>query len=298
MMTLFEIRETLTLEGTHYTDLNTPLLIQKKINLQAFKKHTINLLDVFDDASILPQIATAGYQFFVSRYPITLDEGQFANTWSFSGPEAADDNVLYKENAVAYVNNLPLKEYFPNQFLGSSPTFEFYTPHVYLTLILFAADETLFSDPSFSVYMALDAKRVDSVEFGIGAIGEYLNAQVIKVMSNGVIRSDPFDPSSFPMWKAGGIRPEYMLRANALADFWGAFGSNFSEQTMPTSEWRLFMDDSKVMVGYNEAFGSYSAKGGVPDWIRMTGVSVMSAGAIRDEYPPHVVADSGVTRMV
>ena len=301
-MAINEIRESLHVEGTHAVDLEAPLMYQRKINLSAFKKHTINYLDFFDDIQILPSGVVAGWQFYVTKYPIALTRGGSWSAFTQGGPEAADDNVLFKaqsRDVTGLASADPAIHQFPNQFLGSSPTFTFYTAHVYLTLVVYSTTEINFKDPTMSFYMAVDEKTVDSVVFGMGSISEYLNAQVLSVISNAVRIADPTKPLNFPMWQVGGIRPEYMLRANALADFWGAFGGNFSEKTLDTTNWRIYGRQASTMVGFDQAFGVEDAsKGGIPDWIAMSGKAVMTSGAIRDEFPPHVVTDAGVTRMV
>ena len=87
------------------------------------------------------------------------------------------------------------------------------------------------------------------------------------------------------MWLAGGIRPERMLKADALADWWHSLDGNFAEKTQTVTNLREFYDDAKTMVSFTDAFGSDSAKGGVPDWIRMSALPSVISGPERSDFP-------------
>ena len=152
-------------------------------------------------------------------------------------------------------------------------------------------------DPQMSVYMAIDSVDVNAVEFSMGYYKEYQDAQLIQVFSGGVqMQSTPLLQAgyNFPMWLAGGIRPEKMLRADALADWWHNLDGNFAEKTQTVTNLREYYNLAKTMVTFDAAFGGPATdpKGAVPDWIRVNALPSVISGPELAEFPIQIFPDS------
>jgi len=290
-MPIHEFRESISIADAVVIDSDDYQIFNKRINLRDGFRHTVNFIDYFDDSQLG---ATAGtneaYLFYVSKYPVIPTNMILAEVFADAGPAASDPNVLFKASMVKNTNGTTSKEEFPNQFLGASPTFNFYSGHIYLTLILYndSATPKTFVEPQMSVYLAIDSVKPNNVEYMMGYYREYQEAQLIQLLNQGTLLPETAAGQmgySFPMWLAGGIRPERMLRADALADWWHNLDGNFAEKTQTVTNLREFYDDSKVMVTFDDAFGSESSKGGVPDWIRMSALPSVISGPERADFP-------------
>ena len=289
-MPIHEFRESISIDDIVNVEGFSYQLFEKRINLQSGKRHTVNFVDFYDDSQFAALTGdNEGYLFYISKYPITPTELIMAEIFQNAGPAASDPNVIFKASLIKTGAAVPVvTDEFPNQFLGSSPTFNFYSDHVYLTLILYAATTASFTDPQMSVYMAVESIDCNNVEYMMGYYSEYQSAQLNQKLNQGTLQ--PLTPEgqmgyNFPMWLAGGIRPERMLKADALADWWHNLDGNFAEKTQTVTNLREFYDDSKVMVNFDDAFGSESAKGGVPDWIRMSALPSVISGPERSDFP-------------
>jgi hypothetical protein len=292
-MPISEFRETLSVKEDFVIANNDYQLFQRKINLRDGQRHTVNFIDFYDDSQLNFSLPIgSGYLFYVSKYPVIPTGMEWAELFGLSGPPAADPNVLFKASyARTALDAVGRRDEFPNQFLGSSPTFTFYSNHVYLTLILYnnSGGSDTIEDPQMSVYMAIDSKNVDSVEYMMGFWTEYQNAQLIGLLTTGVLQPDTPGAQAgktFPMWLAGGIRPERMLRADALADWWHNLDGNFAEKTQSVDNLRTYYNTAKTMVSFDSAFGGVDvAKGDVPDWIRLDALPSVISGPERAEFP-------------
>ena len=303
-MPIHEFRESISVQDGVPVAEDSYALFQKRISLRTGDRHTVNFIDFYDDSQISAGLTPpSAWQFFVSKYPVlptnmSWVEGAIGN----AGPPASDPNVLFKASSViggVAPNIAQIDDEFPNQFLGSSPTFTFYTDHLYLTLILYnlVPDGQTVVDPQMSVYMAIDSVDVNSVEFSMGYYKEYQDAQLIQVLSGGVqMQSTPLLQAgyNFPMWLAGGIRPEKMLRADALADWWHNLDGNFAEKTQTVTNLREYYNLAKTMVTFDAAFGGPATdpKGAVPDWIRVNALPSVISGPELAEFPIQIFPDS------
>tara|TARA_R110002110_G_scaffold154002_1_gene347714 strand:+ start:1009 stop:1944 length:936 start_codon:yes stop_codon:yes gene_type:complete len=297
-MAIHEFRESISIDDNISVPEFSYKLYQKKINLRSGMRHTVNFIDFYDDSQFAALTGdNEGYLFYVSKYPVIPTELILAEIFANAGPPASDPNVIFKASLVKGAATTPVvQDEFPNQFLGASPTFNFYTEHVYLTLILYAATASEFQDPQMSVYMAIDSVECNTVEYMMGYYREFTEAQLIQKLNQGTLQ--PLSPEaqmgySFPMWLAGGIRPERMLRADALADWWHNLDGNFAEKTQTVTNLREYYDASKQMVRFDAAFGlDDAAKGGIPDWIRLTALPSVVSGPERSEFPIAILPTS------
>ena len=300
-MAIHEFRESISIDDTVAVPGSSYRLFNKRINLKNGMRHTVNFIDFYDDSQLeasLPSTAAANsaFLFYVSKYPVIPTDMMLAQIFDNAGPPASDPNVIFKASMIQHQNSpAAISGEFPNQFLGSTPTFSFYSGHVYLTLILYDGVDpsgTNFVDPQMSVYMAIDSMKCNSVEYSMGYYREYQEAQLISLLNQGTLL--PLTPAAqmgytFPMWLSGGIRPERMLKADALADWWHNLDGNFAEKTQTVTTLRQFYDSSKQMVGFDEAFGSNDpVKGAIPDWIRMTALPSVIAGPVRAQFPSRI----------
>ena len=302
---IHEIRETIQLTGT--MGENGVLQFQKRINLQDGKRHTINHVDFFDDGliNVGSSIQNYAYQVYVTNYPIVLTAEDFNNPSLQSGPLAGDDMVLFKANGVQFAAP-SLQDYrqeFPNQFLGSMPTFSFYTPQLYFTVLIersWASEPPVFSKTiSMSLYMAVDSKEVAAVEYGIGMLQEYSENQAMLRRNQGIVITQADIIGAMPMWQIGGIRPEFMASnaTNVLGENWffSTAGYGGSETMSLTSGVRAGLSNARKMVGFGNAFGSESATKATPDWFKAIAKPFpgLESGPIRAQEPPLKHDDNG-----
>jgi hypothetical protein len=291
-MPITEIRDSLSVKDSVVVGDGEYQLLQKRINLKSGFRNTLMQVDFFDDSALGAILtATSGYQFYVSKWPVIPTDMNWAETLANSGPSAAEDNVLFKAIGLREESGVAVfQSEFPNQFLGSMPTWSFYHDSIYFTLILYGGSggETI-TDPQVSFYAALKQTNADDVEYSMGYYREYQDAQVKSLINQGHFM--PNTPTvqagqTFPMWLAGGIRPERMLRADALADWWHNLDGNFAEKTQQLADLRIYYNTSKQMQPFDTAFGGVdSAKGDVPDWIKVHALPAVLTGPIRPDFP-------------
>ena len=302
-MTIHEIRETINTQGVR-TGSDGSLIVQKRINLQHGKRHTLNHCDFFDDGNLLGALSAASqnfaYEFYVSNYPIILQDvalpGISATTF---GPQAGDDAVLFKVRKYSGGFGQTV-ETFPNTFLGASPTFSFYTPQLYLTVI-FAGDDLTAPDErlAMSWYAAIDSVDVGAVEYGMGMIQEYSENQWRILNSNGVVVDQAEIIGGYPMWQQGGIRPEIMTGTDSPDNFFYNLAGYGAAEGMQTSvQLRDAVEASRTMVAFDEAFGDEDTL--APDWFKVLvrDFGSLNTGPIRANFPPVQKLDSGITLMV
>lgn len=299
-----EFRETLEQGTVNVIDEADITIIQKRINLQGGKRHTMMAVDFMDDSFILPtDVSPRGYEFFVSPYPIIYTEMRLAEIMPERGPLGADDCVLFKRTSIQSGGEVYTQQ-MPNQFLGTMPTYSWYTPSLYLTLILHkqeGAPTWSITDLGMSVYLAVDSKNVDAVEYGMGLIREYDAAQGRNIMAQGreIEKTDNVG-EVFPMWRAGGIVPERMIRGGpSQADFFVQGALSEAETMLAQNQLAIWMRRSGQMQPYTVAKGSLDpAKGEVPDWVRFELASMsMWFGNLRDNEVPKLKWGNGNGQM-
>ena len=306
-MVLHEIREELTQQTILELDANGFGIIQKKINLQRGQIHNIIQCDIFQD-SILSSDSEPDsgpfIEFFITPYPIIYSDMNLKITppvLTNRGPSAANETILFKAiTGPINQQNFTSIEQFPNQQLGATPTFSFYTPTVYFTALVHGSNGALVENISYSIYLALESKNVNLVSYGLGVMRERSVAQGINLMNQG--RTIP--PADnvgqvFPMWKYGGIRPERMLSGTGLRNFWLNYSSDESEAMLDTATLRGYVSGARTMVDYDSAFGKDSPTAGpIPDWIRFDLNRGLVSGPILPQFPPRKFADNGNTLML
>lgn len=289
-MPIHEIRESIEFDSITCNASGLGI-VQKVINLKPNMSHKMLQCDLFLD-NPFPVITSLGfYEVLVTPTPVVYTD-MIIGGFPSRAPSAALENVLFKQT---FSSDLSFNEEFPNRFISARPTFTWYHPKLYLTLLVHSTADAVVNDFAMSVYCAVESKKVSLVTYGMGVIREDHIAQVAAVMSNG--RSIPPARNvgqSFPMWKYGGIRPELMITGSGLSNFFNRTSSQEEQNTLTTAQLRTFAKAARQMQPNLDAFGtSFGSGAGVPDWIRFELFKGVESGAIRDQWPPIKHADNG-----
>lgn len=300
-MAIHEIRETI---DTTSTSDNGQIIVQKKINLQHGMRHNIVHMDWFDDA--ISGATNVGSNFkmevYLTNYPIILSETVFHSGAGTGGPLAGDDQVLFKAHRLSWSAGVArwYNNEFPNQFLGSTPTFDFYTPELYFTIVWNnETAEEITRTFRQSLYLAVESVEVNAVEYGMGLIKEYSENQMRLLTSNGTTMTQAEVEGGFMGWQTGGIRPELMTGVDAPDNFFYALaGYGAAEDMQNTVQLRDAVEASRTMVAFDEAFGDAATE--APDWFKLVvrDFGSLNTGPIRANFPPVQKLDSGLTLMV
>lgn len=305
---IHEIRETIQQTGDSDSS-NGILQFQKRINLQEGKRHTINHIDFFDDGlfEFTNPDENLSYQVLVTNYPIVITDNVTTVANFNSAPLAGDNQVLFKANMISWgPTNRDARWEFPNQFLGSMPTFSFYTPQLYFTVIIerTSAQLSYSKTISMSLYMAVDSVEADSVEYGIGMLKEYSENQAMLLRKQGIVITQSQIKGAMPMWQIGGIRPEFMASnaTNLLGENWffSTAGYGGSEAMSATSGVRAGLANARNMVDFGDAFGKASTTKAIPDWFKAIAKPFpgLESGPIRSQEPPLKHFDNGNVQML
>lgn len=302
-MPIHEIRESIELNRTQPAD-NGLTIIQKEINLKDNVSHKMLQCDVFLD-NPNPSYSTDAYimEILVTPTPVIytdmkLNIGPFI-TFDNRAPSAAMENVLFKRIIIQDANGQRLDQEFPNRFISARPTFTWYMPKLYLTVILHSGTDPdgIFGNLAITMYCAVESKKVSLVTYGMGVIREDHIAQVAAVMSNGreIVPARNVG-QSYPMWKYGGVRPELMISGSSLADFFNRKDSQEPGSMNTTTTLRRMAREARQMQPNIEAFGTANtSQGDIPDWIRFELFKGVESGAVREQWPPIKHADNGNT---
>jgi hypothetical protein len=301
---IHEIRETITNNNVALQSTNGLVFLQKKINLKPGYRHTIVAVDHFDDAGQYSTLAGAGqrrvYQAYLSVNQLGISGTPLIPANGNGGPMAGDDEVLFKGHRIADGTNQRY-EVFPNQTLGSEPTFSFYTPHLYFTIIFESGDPDFeVAEVAQSIYVAVESQPAEPVEYAMGFLRERDQSAWRARVRNGTQLNGVEIINGFPLWRMGGMRPELMGDPAIDNYFFEALGYASAEDLRLLNDLRLAVRESRDMVPPLEAFGTRDIVSPTPDWYRfaVSDFPELTVGPIREEFPPRLKADSGVTRMV
>jgi len=314
-MAIHEIRESIILDEIKI-DSSEVAYIEKIIPLKTGYRHTVNAIDVFVDNiwmssdSELPMYG----EVILSAQPLLLTNQKYGNSLGADQsrtPAISVDTILYKmlftfDAQIGKIATTPLQiqQEFPNNFLGAMPTFSWYTPRIYMYVILYESQSSGFDatvqDIEISAYVAVDSKKSNYLSYMLGNIRERSVAQIGRIMSIGrLVPVNRLIGQTFPMFLFGGARSQLMMNSNALATFYYQLDPQSPENMLTTVEQRDFMKSARTMVAFDEAFGATSAAlGGVPDWVKMFALTGVVSGAVREQWPPVKYADNGNTRML
>ena len=296
-------------------------IIQKRINMPEGKRFRIKGIECFDDnGTIFTDAGREGPNqlcarlIYVTPYPITPTLETFGPTSNFQnltstpaggmGPYAGDNSVLYKridinnnpQNDENWVTNQILTREFPNPQSAHDNDYAWYTPHVYLTCLVWT-DGGWAQDIKLSFSLKLEVTAVDSVQTAMGQYKEFLEAQC-RVRSdtvNSIFLPQTAAGRSFPMWKFGGARPEIMVTsANALRYF-NRLASAAYQEMDNVAAFRTRYKEATTMVDYDQPFGDTTTN--IPNWITLMNAAGVTSGPIRAYPPPTKFSGNGNTVM-
>ena len=142
-MAIHEIRESINGSITNAGERN--VFMVKEINLQRGKRHTINSIDVFIDNMWVNNEGEAPLygEVVLTSQPMFLTDQDFNTEYLNSTPQVGVDTILYKMQFVCPVSRgtpepITILQEFPNNFLGATPTFSWYTPRMYMYVVFYA----------------------------------------------------------------------------------------------------------------------------------------------------------------
>ena len=304
-MPIHELRE--TIQGRITLDPEGNGYFTKRINLPDHMRNEILAIDCYND-NVVPWLQggdTKGYQVYLSTYPIQRSNEDIAfgaGALQRVGPMAGDDTVLYKESSVYTLNDFAEQqsnkiwtEKFPNDALGATQTSTFYSPHLYLTVLVWNGLE-LEMDLKYSIYAKIKQTKCSGVESSMGKYAEFLDAQCRILTSTAVmIPTDRIAGNTFPTWKFGGIRPELMISGATALRYFNRVASNANQDMIARGAFQTAYKESTKMQAFDSAFGDPIVP--LPDWIQIMDVGGITSGIIRPFPPPLKFADNGNTLM-
>ncbi len=300
-MPVSDIRE--SIERDEVTSTSNLTIIQKRVNLQGGFRHEVMACDIFQDAVMTTDSPYGIVEFFVTPYPVIYTNMAPWTTMDNRGPSAASDSILFKANfkfSNQTTTTWPDMQVFPSPQISAGPTFSFYTPAVYFTAFIHGEAGSVYSNIAFSFLLKVKSTKASTTSYGLGMMRERSVAQGINLMNQGrtIPQADNVG-QIFPMWKYGGIRPEYMLKGDGLRNFFLPYSNQDSEAMLGTTNLRTFVSASRSMSSFDAAFGSVDpVKGAVPDWVRFEVGRGIIAGPIRAQQPPRKLFDNGNTMML
>lgn len=294
-MPIHEIRESIEFQSLNLGSQSFAI-VQKEINLKENVAHKMLQCDAFlDNPFFTTTEDNVIMELLVTPHPVIYTDmiiGGYGNR----SPSASLDTVLFKQTIKQSAGNAEASiTEFPNQFINARPTFTWYTPKLYLTLLVHGPRDAEVFNFGLTVYCAVEHKRASLITYGMGLMKEYSVAQIAAVVSNGRFIPPARNVGQiYPMWKHGGIRPELMMKSDAFAEFFYNTSATDSEKTVDPTNLRIFAKLGRQMVPNIDAFGTpLTVKGDIPDWVTFMLPEGIEAGAIRDQWPPTKHADNG-----
>ena len=310
-MPINEIRDTLQTDIT--IDAQGFGYATRKINVKDGFRNGILSIDVFNDnggmwlKNDVTYENNVGYQLFVSPFPMLQTStpwGLNATLSNFpaSGQMAGEPNVLYKEIGITnlFVNDSQQQNKcwitrFPNDSVSAMPTNAWYSPHLYVTLMVWNVPLSTVN-AKFSLFIRVEQKKIGMAESSMGQYAEFLDSQIKKLEDTAVVYdADAITGYTFPMWKYGGIRPELMISGSTALRYYNRVAANANQDMVSQGALLTAFRSATNMVGFDQAFGDAAAN--LPEWITLMNVEGVTAGPIRPYPPPLKFADNGNTLM-
>lgn len=297
-MSLAFVKETLELDSVT-TDDNGNAYVQKRINLREGQRHQLLQVDMFQDGVFffpLPD-EEVGMEVVISPYPaiptqmnFSVDPPVLSNRYESAG----QGSVLFKANANLVKGQFADFKQFPSAQIASGQYDAFYSNHVYVNVHVMGTANTTYQNLALSFYMVLDDTRVNVIESTMGILAESHNAMCMELMSQGhMVRRENLYGNTFPMWRYGGIRPEFTFSAEATGSFFLPISTRDAETMSDTGQLRQVASQSRQMAPFDEPFGDR-----FPDWLRIDLPAGVISGAIRDQWPPTKYHDNGNLEML
>lgn len=319
-MPIHTVREVLT--GVVYPNVEGAQalgMVQKRINMPEGKRFRIKSVQCFDDNAALithpdrgPLENLSMRLVYVTPYPIVLTQENWgANTEQNSltsipgggmGPYAGDRSCLYKridvnESSDQNWNTIDQGSWeFPNPQSAQDNDYEWYTPHVYLTAIVWTEGGWP-TQTKLSFSLKLEVTNADSIQTAMGLYKENLEAQC-RILTDTANSIDPTTSAagrSQPSWKFGGARPEIMVSSANVLRYFNRLASAAYQEMDSVTGFRTRYKEATTMAAYDAPFGDTATN--IPNWITLMDVSGVTSGPIRSYPPPVKFTGNGNTVM-
>lgn len=287
------IKETIEVSSVT-TDADGNAYLQKRINLMEGKRHSLIQTDLFNDTvpfnqlggSILAEIVVSPYPSIPTNMDFQASPLAAANRL----PSAGDDSVLFK--AMGKVTDGEPTDFnqFPSLQIAANQFTDFYTDHLYITIHMMSGlPEVELTNIAFSFMFTMKSTNVPVLTHSMGVLAESHDAMCATLMENGhMISKATLRGNVFPMWRYGGIRPEFMLNPRAAGSFFLQLPSTDDEAMQNTAAIRTSVAAARSMAAFDSAFGNK-----FPDWVRFNLNEGFQSGPVRDQWPPIKHADNG-----
>jgi hypothetical protein len=289
--------------------------VTRRINLPDNHRFTVKAIDVFHD-NVLPPLklaggpdpVPAGYQLFISPFPVLQTDEIFGPQPTMSransGPLAGDDGILYCEKGLTMQDNITSASNtyeiarFPNDVLSANYNQSWFTDHLYVTMMIYNSVSSIV-DVKVSFYLELEAKKTNYVSLTMGRYQEFLGAQCRLLSEMGVVVNPTrTHGNTFPAWKFGGIRPEYMVSASTALVYYNRQASNAAQDMLDTATLNIHFKEAITMAPFDAAFGGDFGPVQFPDWLQIFNAAGVTSGPIRQYPPPLKFADNGNVLML
>lgn len=296
-MAITTIKETIELEE-FTTDAKGSCYIQKRINLKEGYSHMLLQTDMHTGSFIHTLVEPTPFEVVIAPYPSVPTNMYVTDQYAQADRlvAAGNDAVLFKVTGLFNPGNpispavLPMdSEQFPSPQIASQQKTVFYSDHIYISLHFIGSASTTYYNLNCSFMMVVDDKKIGSLTASLGKMAENHEAMCARLMSQGhMIGRSVLLGNTFPMWRYGGIRPEFMLNPEAAGSFFLQLPSVDDEAMQPTAAIRTSVNAARTMAAFDEAYGDK-----FPDWVRFNLNPGFIAGEIRDQWPPIKHADNG-----
>ena len=276
-------------------------VVQKRINLKegTWQRNMLQMDLYFDD---FPHEISGGrarqfegsIQFFVTPTPIILTK-QTVQLCKNVGPLASENNILFKATINPEARNAVR---FPQDFLATNANFPFFHDQLFLTAVFSGPNEqdsTQVVRFASTMYLSYNEKKVSATRAAMGTIAERFEMYIAQVGKYGRLLQRPTELAgqTMPNYLWGGIRPEYMVRAQNITQYFLNLESQQPEDMQNTNQLRQFAKYARTMVSNPDAFGFRSGGvGGIPDWFGSMLPKGVVAGAVLPQMPPRVTQDN------
>lgn len=288
-MALQIIRETIEQDDV-VLDSTGEAFIQKRINLQEGSAHHLIQTDIFCD-SFIGFEGSCVAEMIISPYPVIPTKMTLSSSFAGVGryPCAGEDQVLFKANCTFVDQQTPTFDQFPSPEIAARQMDTFYSNHIYINLHLVGDPDKVLTGLALSFLMVLNNKKAPLLTSTMGQMAENYDAMCAELMNNGHMTTRALLKGNvFPMWRYGGIRPEFMLSPAGAGSFFLQMPSQDEESMQTTVAIRLAVNEARTMGAYDSAFGDK-----FPDWCRFGLNEGLVSGPVRDQWPPIKHADNG-----
>tara|TARA_R110001592_G_C13159892_1_gene748851 strand:+ start:152 stop:1036 length:885 start_codon:yes stop_codon:yes gene_type:complete len=289
-MPIKQIKETVEVKMLT-TDADGNAFVQKRINLLEGQSHRLLQTDIFVDSFLNGAFARLPVEVVISPYPVIPTEMPINSIFPSAGryPSGGDDSVLFKAVGFATNDEGIDFEQFPSVQIAASQFTTFYSDHMYISFHLIGDAERTYYDLGLSFLFTVEDTSVSNLTSSMGKLAENHDAMCAQLMSNGhMISKANLKGNVFPMWRFGGIRPEHTISPEAAGSFFLQMPSIDEEYMISAAGIRSAVADARQMGAYDAPFGAR-----FPEWVRFNLNEGLSAGPVRDQWPPIKHADNG-----